>query len=40
MGGPPTTVTCDAILAQAAEVGAVFSKSSSDTNTQVKQITS
>jgi len=40
MGGPPTTVSCDAILAQAAEVGADFSQASSDVNSQIKQLTS
>ena len=39
MGGPPTAVTCDAILARAAEVGADFGQASREIKEEVKQIT-
>ena len=40
MGGPPTTPTCESIVAQATEVGAAFSNISDTVNTQINQITS
>jgi len=39
MGGPPTPITCESIMAQAEEVGGVYSKVSDTVNAQVKQMT-
>ena len=40
MGGPPTPITCDSLLAQASEVGATVSRTSGELNSQVNQLLS
>ena len=40
MGGPPTTPTCESIVAKANEIGAGFSQVSDTVNNQINQITS
>jgi len=39
MGGPPTPITCESIIAQAEQVGAAYSSTADAVNAQVKQMT-